>query len=200
MKAIPVTLVGATLVLLMGACEPDAPERTGILPPESEPATAEAPGGVPRFDQAHADLDELRRVTARFHRFDAGWDAGYTTLVTHPQTGDACVASPTEGGMGRHYLNAGLLTATPRVSEPQVLMYEPTAGGGLRLVGVEYFVPYGIVADDATPPVLFGRDFLPNPVFGGWMLHVYVWKQNPEGMFATWNPRISCAHEAGHEG
>lgn len=139
-------------------------------------------------------------MTARFHRFEAGLEAGYTTLVTHPQTGDACVASPTAGGMGRHCLNAGLLTATPRVAEPQVLMYEPTQGGGLRFVGVEYFVPYGILAADATPPVLFGRDFLPNPVFGGWMLHVYVWKQNPEGMFATWNPRISCEHEAGHEG
>lgn len=27
-----------------------------------------------------------------------------------------------------------------------------------------------------------------------WLLHVWVWKHNPNGMFEDWNPNVSCEH------
>jgi hypothetical protein len=70
---------------------------------------------------------------------------------------------------------------------------------GLKLVAVEYLV----LADDwnannASPPVLMGQVFnyngSPNrygmPAF--YELHVWAWKNNPNGVFADWNPGVSC--------
>jgi hypothetical protein len=31
-----------------------------------------------------------------------------------------------------------------------------------------------------------------NHTFDVWALHVWVWKHNPSGMFADWNPQVSC--------
>lgn len=143
-----------------------------------------------------AQLAALRRATAPFHRREAAAAAGYEILVTHPVSGAACLDHPTDGGMGRHYLNGSLVDADVAVTSPEVLIYEPMANGRLRLVGVEYIIPYAIRGPNETPPTLFGREFLHNPTFDLWMLHVYVGKHNPEGMFATWNPRITCEHDA----
>ena len=53
-------------------------------------------------------------------------------------------------------------------------------------------------ANHAEPPTLMGQVFnyvgAPNrykiPAF--YELHVWAWKQNPNGMFADWNPKVSC--------
>ena len=101
--------------------------------------------------------------------------------------------------MGVHYANGklagdGMLDA----ATPEALLYEPK-DGRLQLVGVEYVV----IAEDwhashAAPPVLMGQLFnyvsAPNryglPAF--YELHVWAWKHNPAGLFADWNPRVSC--------
>lgn len=44
----------------------------------------------------------------------------------------------------------------------------------------------------ADPPVLMGHEFHPVPAAGIWGLHAWVWKHNPDGMFADWNPEVSC--------
>ena len=89
-------------------------------------------------------------------------------------------------------LNEALVDSTVSVTEPEVLVYEPQKNGRLRLVGVEYVIPYAIRGPEEAPPTLFGQEFLHNPTFGLWMLHVYAWKHNPDGIFATWNPAITC--------
>lgn len=53
-------------------------------------------------------------------------------------------------------------------------------------------------ASHEAPPVLMGQLFnyvgSPNrygiPAF--YELHVWAWKNNPSGMFADWNPMVSC--------
>jgi hypothetical protein len=42
--------------------------------------------------------------------------------------------------------------------------------------------------------MLFGQDFKHNDTFGIWALHAWVWKDNPSGIFADWNPRVTCEH------
>lgn len=193
--------VAAGLVVLATGCgtseQPAGPESalsaletaTPTAAPTTDPVTADATLG--------AQIAALRRATARFHRPEVAEAAGYDVLVRHPTTGAACLDHPTDGGMGRHYLNPRLAENDDvRVASPEVLIYEPMVNGRLRLVGVEYVVPYAVRGPLESPPRLFGREFLHNPTFGLWMLHVYAWKNNPEGMFATWNPSISCEHDS----
>jgi hypothetical protein len=94
--------------------------------------------------------------------------------------------------MGFHYVNAALLDGTLDVAEPEALIYEPDANGRLRLVAVEYLVPFDAHAIDQPPPMLFGRPFSPSPAFQVWGLHAWVWKHNPSGMHAPFNPNVSC--------
>jgi hypothetical protein len=135
------------------------------------------------------DLAALRRVTAAFHNFKtasaAGWSAQITPCMTDP--GGA-------GGMGFHYGNPALIDGTARVEEPELLLYEPEQNGRLRLVAVEYIIPYTAHSRSDTPPELFGQKFKQNDTFQLWGLHAWVWNENPSGIFADWNPRVTCEH------
>jgi len=139
-----------------------------------------------RADAALApQLGELRRATAPFQDFDAAVAAGYDARITE------CFSDATAGGMGFHYGKVGLIDATVHLSEPEVLLYEPQSDGSFRLVGVEYIVPRPSWTEP-EPPRLFGRPFHYNAVFDIWALHAWVWQQNPNGVFADWNPLVSC--------
>ena len=133
-----------------------------------------------------ADLAALRQATARFHEFSAAKDAGWNTAITD------CMSSP-EGGMGFHYAQVGLLDAVINPAEPEALLYEPEKNGTLRLVGVEYIVPR-TAWTGTTPPELYGQQYAYVPAFDVYGLHAWVWKNNPSGMFAPWNPVVTCAN------
>ena len=44
--------------------------------------------------------------------------------------------------------------------------------------------------------MLFGKKFLQNDTFQLWGLHAWVWKENPGGVFASWNPKVNCRNTA----
>jgi hypothetical protein len=141
------------------------------------------------------DLAQVRQATAKYHDVNVALADGF---IPTP----ACVESP-DGGMGIHYINpARLMDPAENVREPEVLLYVESAGG-LKLIGVEYF--YGIGAPDTSipnpappAPVLFGRPFdgPMDPHEPGqpphYDLHVWIWEHNPSGMFAPFNPNVSC--------
>lgn len=185
-----------TLAFLGAACE-DA--NAPVAHPESGQADAsavEVGGGAISAASLNQQLGLLRRTTAAFQRVEEAEAAGYTVLVSHPVTGAVCLEDPENGGMGRHLLNPALVDDEVAVAEPEVVIYEPQSNGRLRLVGFEYIIPFSIRGPDEAPPTLFGQEFLHNTTFDLWMLHVYAWKHNPNGIFATWNPAITCEHDA----
>jgi hypothetical protein len=145
--------------------------------------------------QVLRDLARVRRATAKYHDVNVALADGFI------QTPD-CVASP-DGGMGIHFINpARLMDPAESILEPEILLYVETADG-FKLLGVEYF--YGIgapntpVPDPAPPaPILFGRPF-DGPMAQHepgqpphYDLHVWIWEPNPSGMFAMFNPNVSC--------
>lgn len=133
------------------------------------------------------DLAALRRVTASFHDFNTAKHAGWSTQIT------PCMTDPGgAGGMGFHYGNTGLIDGTASVEKPQLLLYEPEKNGNLRLVAVEYIIPYSFHPRSAAPPVLFNQQFAQVDAFQLWGLHAWVWRDNPSGIFAPWNPRVNC--------
>jgi hypothetical protein len=141
-----------------------------------------------------------RQATRKFHSLATAKKAGYARFKDI--NGIACIAMPPMGAMGVHYVN-GSLVGTPavRLRHPEALVYAPVRGH-LRLAALEYIVlksawdkVHGI---NAPRPRLYGHRFnitpAPNryglPTF--YSLHAWIWKRNPAGMFAMWNPAVHC--------
>ena len=139
------------------------------------------------------ELQAAKAATARFHSIRQALRAGYV-LPPGPLSA-ACVASPA-GGMGVHLENPALM-ADPAldIRRPEILNYEIKPNGRLRLVALEYFEA---ASQTATAPVLFGQTF-DGPMPGHhpgmpvhYDVHVWLWKTNPSGMFAQFNPNVHC--------
>lgn len=112
----------------------------------------------------------------------AGWVSTIDTL--------GCFEKADEGGMGVHWLNETLFDAELDPAQPEALVYELDAEGEVvGLVGHEYLVPIEAWTED-DPPSLFGLDLHEHPVLPFWILHAYLWKDNPSGMFNDWNPTV----------
>jgi hypothetical protein len=141
-----------------------------------------------------SDLQAAKAATARYHAVKQATRDGYVQE-------SPCIASP-DGAMGIHYVNPGLAgDAAVHPRHPEMLLYLPTADGKLRLIGVEYFV----AAADQEPPIdnadtphLFGRAF-DGPMEGHgpgqpyhYDLHVWLWADNPAGLFAPFNLSLAC--------
>jgi hypothetical protein len=136
-------------------------------------------------DHPTAELvKQVRQAVGQFQDVQLAVAAGYEP--------GPCVSGPNGGAMGIHYVNPDLLDdAAPVLTEPEALIYEPRPNGQLRLVGVEYITLAG-------PAVLEGHllNFVGSPNRYGlpefYELHVWAWRENPDGTFADWNPRVSC--------
>lgn len=131
------------------------------------------------------EVERIRAVTEAYHDIEVAEDAGY------PST-EYCMES-TAGGMGHHFMNEDLLDRRLEVEKPEILVYAPTGDGGLELAGVEYVVPYSVWGPDEAPPRIFDQDLKRADGLEIWYLHVWVWKENASGLFADWNPVISCS-------
>ncbi len=141
----------------------------------------------------------VRHATAPFRQLAKATAAGYGLLKD--AAGISCIDNPA-GGMGVHHVNGALVgDDTVNALTPEALVYEPQANGKMRLVAVEYVVFQARWdATHSAPPSLFGHTFeavgatnrYGIPPF--YELHAWIWKHNPAGMFADWNPRVTCAH------
>jgi hypothetical protein len=119
-------------------------------------------------------------------------------------------------GLGLHLANLGIRQDVFDPSRPQLLLYAPKRSGGYTLAGVGYT----FVHDGDIPPAGFagGQDvwhFHANLCFlltgsvtltpdaaacqtrGGvfqketaWLLHAWIWKTNPDGVFTESNPNV----------
>ncbi len=96
--------------------------------------------------------------------------------------------------MGYHYINTGILDLTVDELQPEAMVYIPGPNGGLQLGAVEYIVPSAAwdAAGNIEPPTTLGQSFHLNPTLGVYVLHAWIWKNNPSGMFEDWNPNVSC--------
>jgi hypothetical protein len=126
-----------------------------------------------------------------------------------------CIESfDNSGAMGLHYINGDLVGDTVvDAATPEALVYQPMAGGKLKLVALEYVVfVEAWDAENDHPPMLFDEMFMlieePNryelPSF--YALHAWLYEDNPAGTYEAFNPNVTCkilpdtATEAGGEG
>ena len=139
-------------------------------------------------DSAQDQLAAARAFTAGLRTPDqaasAGWFDSQLPCFENPGTGSD------NGGMGLHWLRKGPDGAAPDPARPEALVFDPVTH---KLVAVEY-----VILKDAwvgqQAPRLFGHDFttatLPNGAVV-YKLHAWLWKPNPNGMFADFNPNVS---------
>jgi hypothetical protein len=144
-------------------------------------------------NSANALIKIVRESTERFKDVSVAEAEGYALQF-------GCVSGPDSGAMGLHYVNGTLVSqGTLDPTKPQIVIYEATPQGGLRLIGADFLV----LADawdkkNQGPPELMGQLFhyfeFPNrfglPAF--YTLHVWAWKENPNGAFVNWHPKVSC--------
>jgi len=167
------------------------------------------------------DLAAVRAATERYQDERVALAEGY---VRDPggmcDTAEMMGRPAALGAMGVHYFRPDLLKITavaPRVagtgthtdfSKPAILIYEPQADGSMKLVAVEnlVFIKAWEAEGHKEPPTFQGvawdrmEDDPVTAVDEAHMFephydrHVWLFRDNPNGMFAPYNPKVSCAH------
>ena len=166
-------------------------------------------------------LDAVKAATAKYRNVKVAIAEGFRTdgkcmsaaMIGYPAA---------QGAMGLHYVRKDLIGIQPpppghRVSgtgthtdflKPSMLVYEPQADGSLKLAAVENLVfqsaweeaghksppnfhgaRYVLLKDDPTTAVDEAHHYEPH-----YELHVWLYRHNPNGIFAEFNPRVTCSH------
>ena len=128
-------------------------------------------------DAGRRNLKDLRHATTKFHNLKNTIASGRVDL-------HLCVDH-----MGQHWANPetfsdGILDPL----NPEAMVYTQNAKGKLRLVAVEW------VSD--RPGMVMNIPLHFNPAVNLWVLHAWLYSQNPNGMFADMNPRIGVCPPA----
>ena len=170
-------------------------------------------------------LEQVLGATERFRDVEVALAEGYIRDPFDLCDTAEMMGKPASlGAMGIHYFRPELLGITappsPRVDgngthtdflKPAILIYEPQADGSLELVAVEnlvfakawhasgnaappsfHGVEYDTMADDPATPADDAHMFEPH-----YDRHVWIYRDNPNGVFAPFNPAVSCAHHTG---
>ena len=170
-------------------------------------------------------LAEVRSATERFRNVEVALAEGYIRdPFDLCETAEMMGRDPSLGAMGVHYFRPDLLGVTappsPRVDgtgihtdfhTPAILIYEPQQDGSMALVAVEnlafarswreaghsapptfHGVPYDAMTDDPATAHDEAHMFAPH-----FDRHVWIYRDNPKGVFTPFNPAVSCAHHRG---
>lgn len=181
-------LVGALIVMSGWSSGAWAQEHDAhMMASQAQPRTTE------QKKQGNALVAAVRDATERFRDVSAAEAEGYGLQF-------GCVSGGDYGAMGLHFVNFPLVVdGKIDAAAPEIVLYEPTSNGRLRITGADFVV---LAADwdktHTSAPELNGQLFhffeAPNrfglPPF--YTLHVWAWKDNPNGTFTNWNPNVSC--------
>ena len=158
------------------------------------------------IEELVGQLDEVRQATERYQDVNLALAEGFiqTTLEVP--------------NMGAHFVHpARRLDGRFDPAEPEILMYAADEELGWRLVGTAFVLPRlqvgdehpkafagpldnwhvhynlctgpNIVSFSATPEECARQQGVWVPSYG-WMIHAWVWDENPMGVFSMWNPSV----------
>lgn len=165
------------------------------------PSVTSAQGKPAAAAPMSADLVAAKAALAKYSDPLAAVKDGYfSTLacIDFPKGAvDGTIEYP-PGAMGVHFLNPANIGPKLDPAKPQVLIYEPV-GDKLVLAAAEWFMP--VEAAGGTAPTIFGQS-LSGPMDGHepimpaslrhYDLHVWLWKDNPRGVFTSTNAALKC--------
>jgi hypothetical protein len=170
-------------------------------------------------------LAEVRALTSKYQDVNVALAEGYIRdPMNICDTADMMGRPAGLGAMGIHFFRPDLLGISsppnPRVNgdgthtdfrKPSILIYEPQADGSLKLVAVENLVfqkswhaagntrppsfqgvEYDTMQDDPVTKIDEAHMFEPH-----YDRHVWLYRDNPNGVFAQFNPKVGCAAHKG---
>lgn len=191
----------------------------------SRPAAASAAAPTSAPGPGEPTLEEVRAATERFRDVKVALAEGYIRDPGDLcDTAEMMGRPASQGAMGIHFFRPDLLGITgppsPRVDgtgthtdfrQPSILIYEPQKDGSLGLVAVEnlvfarawrerghtapptfHGVPYDSMVDDPATATDEAHMFEPH-----FDRHVWIYRDNPQGVFAQFNPMVTCAYHQG---
>ena len=145
-----------------------------------------APGGARHAESGAPDLASLRNFTAAFRSVDSAAVAGYPRVVKD------CLIHEHHGAMGFHHVNSALVDRALDIRHPEILLYERAQDSTYRLNAVEFIVPFRVWPPDSIPPRIMGQHLHRDTNLRIWYLHVWAWRENPNGLFANFHPDVRC--------
>jgi len=135
----------------------------------------------PQQEMWEIEIDQVKNATSKFINFEEATNSGLIDVSGYVPN------------MGHHYLNPGLADGTFELEKPEIILYVPDDNNVMQMVAVEY----SIIPDDpdnpGSPPEGFTGDqdiWHFNEMVGQWQLHVWTILENPDGIFAAFNPDI----------
>jgi len=170
-------------------------------------------------------LATIRAASDRFRDVNVAIKEGYIRDPGNMCDAAEMMGRPKElGVMGIHYFRPDLLGITgppnPKVDgtstytdfmKPAILIYEPQADQTLQLVAIENLVfikaweaagnkappsfqgvPFDTMVDDPNTEIDEAHNFAPH-----YDRHVWVYRENPNGVFAQFNPNATCKYHQG---
>jgi len=122
------------------------------------------------------ELRQARAATARYRDIKNAIKDGYSNIMVDVPN------------MGHHFMNINLVDGTFDIRKPEILVYNGLDTGNPELVAVEYAIPL----TDPMPEGFTGSAdvWKGDSGFPYWLLHAWVWKFNPDGIFNWTNPRV----------
>jgi hypothetical protein len=213
--------LAAALTLFLGL-GPPAP--ASAAEPDLERSCARYASDGVRVAECVDQLRLARDATAKYRDVAVALRDGF---VKTDDCEDAAHAGedPALGAVGEHWARVDRM-ADEKLdpSEPEILLYIDTPTGR-RLVAVEWSFQriergpplvgglpyYGTQPPDpgrtTPPPQMFGGKTFDGPMQGHhahqpwhYDLHVWLWEQNPDGIFTHFNRRVSCKDGVAPEG
>ena len=204
----PIAPFLSVLAFALAGCSTDSPVPTA--------GRMSHAGGLMLSDLTQASsaqsLNALREFSAPLHDLAAAESRKYSLFVATPLTApDGCISDAMLGGMGYHYTRGDNLgDDSVTLLDPEFLVYAPTNAprkdgeARRRLAAFDYFILYSkkwpgpddksfvrppSLHDFSTMQGLPDKSFAPSR-FGGWMFHIWLWENNPAGMFENWNASV----------
>lgn len=202
--------LGVAAILAALTPTPLQAQELALVTPSAEPMDAETA----------AAIDAIRSATAKYADPAVALAEGYVRDPGNLCSLPAEEGLPVQlGAMGIHYFRPDILQITamaPRVAgagthtdfnQPGVLIYFLDETGAHKLGAVENLVFEGAwkAAGNAGPPEFHGRQYwhrIDNPATPDfdeahmfephYELHIWLYKDNPSGLFTPYNPAVSC--------
>lgn len=201
----------AVLGLIIAACASSAIATSFAVAAPKEPSLAEVRAATERFRDVRTALAE-GYIRDPFDMCDTAEMMGKPASL---------------GAMGIHFFRPDMVGVTkppnPRVDgdgthtdfrNPAILIYEPQADGSLELVAVEnlvfqkawhaagnkekpsfHGVAWDTMQDDPDTAIDEAHMFAPH-----YDRHVWIYRDNPNGVFTPFNPNVTCKHHKGAAG
>jgi len=136
--------------------------------------------------ESQASLAAVRQATLKYKDISAAFADNYALFYK-------CTEQPGVGTMGQHLINFDLVgNDAVDPMHPEGLVYAPKRNGGWKLVAVEYVTfqaGISVLGQPMNTVPATNRYGIPSQFYAK---HAWIWQGNPDGVFADWNPDVTC--------